>query len=225
MTQKTKKAGILLFVLVVPAFVFLLLRYLTTPHFNVIKYYPIGTEKKVVNGKEIVDTVYHTISPFKFKSHLDKDFSSDELKGKLYVASFIFTRCQTICPRMTSQVKRIQEFYKNNSEVKLVSFTVDPYYDTPSVLKDYAKSYEVMDDKWIFLTGSKEEIYQLAKKDFKINALEDANNPEEFIHSDKLILVDWFGRIRGYYDGTNLKEVNRLQKEILVLFEQSDYEK
>ena len=75
------------------------------------------------------------------------------------------------------------------------------------------------------MTGSKDDIYKLAKQDFKINALEDTSNPEEFIHSDKLILVDWFGRIRGYYDGTDQKEVSRLQREIQVLLQQADYEK
>lgn len=226
MTKKANKAGILIFLLVVPAFIFLILRFLTTPHFNVKKYYPMGTETNTINGQEVIDTVFHTIKPFQFENHTGNSFSSEkELQGKLYVASFIFTRCGSICPKMTSQLARIQEFYKNNSEVHIVSFTVDPEYDNVSVLNEYAKSYKVLNNKWSFLTGPKELIYKVAKEDFKINALEDKDNPADFIHSDKLILVDWFGRIRGYYDGTDQKDVNRLQKEIQVLFEQADYEK
>ncbi len=213
MTKKTNKAGILIFLLVVPAFIFLFLRFLTTAHFNVKKYYPISTEKKVVSGQEVIDTLYHTVKPFQFEAHTGNSFSSEkELKDKLYVASFLFTRCGSICPKMTSQLSRIQEFYKNNSELHIVSFTVDPEYDNVSVLKEYAASYRAMDNKWSFLTGSKELIYKVAKDDFKVNALENSNDPNDFIHSDKLILVDWFGRIRGYYDGTSQKEVNRLQK-------------
>ncbi|MCP4521252.1 MAG: SCO family protein [Cytophagales bacterium] len=225
MSNKANKAGILLFLLVVPVFVFLFLRFLTTAYFDVKKYYPIGTETVTRGGREVVDTLYHTIRPFSLTNQLGETFSSETLEGKLYVANFIFTRCETICPKMTSQLTRIQELYKNNSQMKIVSISVDPTHDTPEVLKEYAESYRVMNDKWFFLTGEKEKIYDIAFTDLKIDTLEQSNASSELIRSNKLVLIDWFGRIRGYYDGTDQKDVNRLQKEMQILLEQTENEK
>jgi len=139
------------------------------------------------------------------------------LKGYIYVADFFFTRCGSICPKMSTQLTRVQAEFEKDSGVKIISFTVDPKNDTVEVLKQYANDYNAIEGKWRFVTGSKDSIYALAQKGFFITAMEDKNHPIDFIHSDKLVLVDKKGWIRGYYNGTDIKEVDKLMTEIRVL--------
>lgn len=162
-------------------------------------------------------TEAHTIPPFQLTDHLGKVITQEQLKGTIYVADFFFTRCGSICPNMSMQLTRVQEEFLAIDDVKLVSFTVDPENDTVEVLNAYAKEYGAVYDKWRFATGTKEDIYLLAQKGFYISAMEDTMNPVEFIHSEKLILVDKNGWIRGYFNGTDSKEVDKLITEIKVL--------
>jgi protein SCO1/2 len=118
---------------------------------------------------------------------------------------------------MTSQLTRVQNTFADDNDFKILSFTVDPEHDSIDVLKSYALKYNAKASVWHFLTGEKQLIYRLAKDGFKINALEDPNGGIEFVHSDKLILVDKNRIIRGFYDGTDPKDVDRLITEIKVL--------
>lgn len=171
-------------------------------------------------NKKIIDTLYHTIPDFTLTDQYGKEFSGNILDGKIYVADFFFTTCgnPTLCPRMSSELKRVQEVYKGENDIKIVSFTVDPQNDTPEVLKKYAQSYHALKGQWYFLTGNKADIYRLAFEAFKINALEEVETIKpDFLHATKFILVDRQGRIRGYYEGTNTEEVDRLITEIKIL--------
>jgi protein SCO1/2 len=220
-----KKAGILIGLLVVPALLFIILKISGRNYYSLPYYFPEldETGNVVMNEK---DTVFHKIPPFELIDQNGQKFSSQHTKGKIYVADFFFTRCGTICPKLTTHLGRIQEAFIDNPEVLIVSHTVDPKFDNASVLKEYAKKYDSKDGKWFFLTGDKKTIYDLAIKGYKLpvsDASEYNKNiksvDETFIHSEKLLLIDKEGFIRGIYDGTFAADIDRLQAEIKVLLE------
>ncbi len=234
--QRFVKAGILIATLVVPALIFLFLKFFGQNHFVLPRYIPLIDSatnqpilKKIENPKfdqPAFDTVFHTIPQFSFVDQDNKIFTDEKTKGKIYVANFIFTRCGLICPKVTNQLARVQDTFLNKSEVIFVSHTVDPRFDTPEVLKKYAEKNEAINGKWYFITGEKKELYKMALKGYFV-PISDASeydkaisNPDEaFIHSEKMILVDKEGIIRGFYDGTDPKEVDRLMVEIKVLLD------
>lgn len=153
-------------------------------------------------------------------SLLDQDstiFSSSKVASKIKVYDFVFTRCGGICPQMTSNLTRVQEYFKDDSSIVLVSFTVDPGYDNASVLRAYANKYNAVPGKWYFLTGSKDSIYSLGQNHFYLTAKQNELDPTDFLHSEKVVLVDEKGWIRGYYNGTKEEEIDRLITEIKVL--------
>lgn len=214
------KAGILVSILAIPVFVFLFLKLYGKNHYKIPVYF--ATDSTLVNGNYQI-TEAHTIPEFEFINQDNLIFGSDDLKGNIYIADFFFTSCPTICPKMTTQLARVQEAFAKYPEVKIVSFTVDPKADSVSVLKKYALDFRADSSKWSFLTGNKEDIYTLAQKGFFVSAMEDETLPE-FIHSEKLILVDKSGWVRGYYDGTDRTDVERLIREVQVLLHIYDYE-
>jgi cytochrome oxidase Cu insertion factor (SCO1/SenC/PrrC family) len=133
--------------------------------------------------------------------------SKADLKGKVWVASFVFVRCTGPCPTVTATMARLQADLDlaNQPDLRLVTFTVDPDRDTPDELKKYAAQYRAHPDRWLFLTGKEDEIHRLAKEGFKIGVDRSTNpNPvegQEFDHSTRLAVVDREGRVRGYFDG------------------------
>jgi protein SCO1/2 len=142
-----------------------------------------------------------------------------DLDGAPWVAGFIFTTCSGICPIMSNQMARVQKGLPEDSPVHLVSITVDPRHDTPEVLSAYARRFGARPDRWYFLTGKSELIYRLAGEGFHLAAGELAEwdpimDDGPFFHSSRLSLVDAEGRIRGYYDGTEPGQVNRLQQDL-----------
>ena len=143
--------------------------------------------------------------------------NGDQWNNRIVIVDFFFTSCATICPDMTKSLRRVQEKYRNDKDVVITSFTVDPVSDSSPVLRDYAAQYGIANEQWQLLTGDKKEIYRLARNDFRVVATEGDGGPGDFIHSEKLILLDRSRRIRGYYDGTSEKEVNKLIKDIKKL--------
>ncbi len=125
--------------------------------------------------------------------------SSDDLKGYAYVTDFFFTSCNGVCPKMNSNLSGLQNAFKDEERIKFLSITVDPEQDSIPVLKQYAEKYKAIDRKWYFLTGKKNIIYQLAEGGFKVPVADTSNGTESFTHSDRLVLVDGTGMIRGYY--------------------------
>lgn len=167
------------------------------------------------NGK---DSVYHKIPAFSFINQDGKELSSTTLNGKMYAANFFFTTCQTICPKMATQMFRIQDKLNYlNKEFQMVSFTVNPEYDSPEILKKYALEVHANPRIWNFATGSKKELYEVARKGFLVNADVGDVGLDDFVHSELVVLVDKEGCIRGFYDGTSLKEMDRLVDEVVVL--------
>ena len=171
---------------------------------------PIFGERDIENG----DTIYHTIADFKFVDQDSSEVTNDTFKDKIYVADFFFTSCRTICPKMKTQMLRVYETVEKDPEVLLLSHTIDPEYDTVGLLKDFAERLGVQSNKWHFVTGDKEQIYEIAQTSYFATALEDKSEPDGFIHSGAFLLIDKHQRIRGKYDGTVEEDVNRLLKDI-----------
>lgn len=180
-------------------------------------------QAKVVEGKEVSDTIYHTIGDFSFVNQDSILVTQEDFKDKVYVADFFFTSCPTICPIMKSEMLRVYEAFKDNDEVLILSHTIDPAYDTVALLKDYAERLGVQDhSKWHFVTGEKEDIYEIGQGDYMVTAMEDEDEPGGFLHSGAFILVDKQRRVRGIYDGTKAIEVNKLIKDIPKLLEETN---
>ncbi|MFN3135349.1 MAG: SCO family protein [Candidatus Kryptonium sp.] len=164
--------------------------------------------------------IYGEIPEFSLIEHHGQEINLEKLKGSIFVADFFFTSCAGICPRMTEQMTRVQEAFKNEQRVKLVSFTVDPERDSVWVLSMYAKGWGAIDGKWFFVTGEKKKIYELARRGFKLPVEEGDSGPGDFIHSDKFVLVDGKGRIRGYYSGTDPEDVDKLIKDVKLVLKE-----
>ena len=173
---------------------------------------------KQVNTKG--DTVYHQIPAFRFLNQDSVFVSENDVEGKVYVADFFFTTCPTICPKMKTQMLRIYERYKDRDEVRILSHSIDPDFDTPNVLKDYASRLQVKAPKWNLLTGDKAAIYTLGQKSYMVSAQEDPNEAGGFVHSGAFILVDKNRHVRGIYDGTVEAEVNHLLEDMEILLKE-----
>ena len=179
---------------------------------------PVLSKYKIVNG----DTVYQKIPHFVLLNQDSVPFDSQQLAGKVHVADFMFTSCPGICPVMTSQMQRLQEMTKDFPPFQMLSFTVDPDRDTPSKLKAYAKEHRADLKRWTFLTGPMDSIYKVGIKGYYLGMQKDSTEPGGYLHSGRFVLVDGKGLIRGYYDGTNVNDVNRLRDDLAVLLKEED---
>lgn len=212
-----KKIVILVLILAVPGFLYYLL---TAKGKNRYKPLPVYGPKVVAktshkyHGKVIPDTIYHHIADFSLTNQDGHQVSLKTFEGKIVVVSFFFSHCPTVCASVNKNMELLANSYIKNKMIHFVSITVDPDRDSVPVLKTYAKQYGFSTDKWQFLTGDTTTIYNLARNSFLVNAVKAGN--DDFIYSDKLILVDADKRIRGYYDGASIKDVTTLHDEIKV---------
>ncbi len=176
-------------------------------------------EYKMVDGKEIADTIYPRIPAFKFLNQDSVWISSKDMKGKIWVADFFFTSCPTICPKMTSQMKRLSILTKDiEKEIQFMSFSINADNDKPHVLKRYISHYGITAPNWQFFTGKSEaEVHLLGDENFLVNAREDLGSEGGYAHSEAFVLVDKEGYIRGMYNGTDTKEVDKLHKDLRKL--------
>jgi protein SCO1/2 len=160
----------------------------------------------------------HRITKFNLVDQNGKNFGSKSLNDKIYIANFFFTTCPGICPKMTTNMSLLQEAFKNDSIILLLSHSVTPEIDSVAVLKKYAILNKVDSKKWHLLTGSKNEIYALAKQQyFAGDSVGFYQTGNEFLHTENFILVDQKRRIRGVYNGTLLLEIDRIKEDILTL--------
>lgn len=171
---------------------------------------PIFGQREVVNG----DTVYHKVANFQFVDQDSAFVTNETFKDQIYVTDFFFTSCRTICPIMKTQMLRVYEATAEIPDVKLLSHSIDPEYDTVALLHDFAKRLGVSSDRWHFVTGIKDSIYKIAQTSYFATAMEDKSEPDGFIHSGAFLLVDKEQRLRGKYDGTKEEDVNRLLADI-----------
>lgn len=152
------------------------------------------------------DTIFHRISDHQLLDQDSNKIRISEFDGKIYIADFFFTSCPSICPKVTKQMLRIYDRYKNDDRVLLISHTIDQKNDSVSVLKRYANNLGVQSDKWIFVTGEKDSIYHLANQYF-VSVVEDPSAPKGFDHSGRIILVDKNRHVRGFAEGTDTSSV------------------
>ena len=179
-------------------------------------YQPAEVNEKLVDSSIIHVAKYHKISDFKLTNQNGKEITQANYKDKIYVADFFFTTCQDICPVMTKNMYQLQEELKNDNEILLLSHTVIPEFDTVEKLKEYAVENNIDDSKWNLVTGDKKQIYELARKSYL--AVEDSDfNEFDMIHTENFMLIDKEKQIRGFYDGTNSEDINRLLKDIETL--------
>ncbi|MFC6998780.1 SCO family protein [Rufibacter roseus] len=184
---------------------------------------PRTPDVKMVEGKPVVDTIYHTIPDFAFLDQDSQWVTPKTVEGKIYVADFFFTSCPSICPKMKSQMLRVYEKFKGNPNVALLSHSIDPRHDTVAVLRDYADRLGVKSDTWHFLTGDRDSIMDLAQKHYFVTAMQDESVPGGFEHTDGFLLIDEQRRIRGHYHGLDEEDVDRLMQDMeLLLAEQKN---
>ncbi len=179
-------------------------------------YQPTMIDTKLVDSSVQFVKKYHKIAPFSLINQNGDTITQQTYDNKIYVADFFFTTCQTICPIMTDHMIAIQNELKDDTDVMLLSHSVIPEYDTPEVLKAYAEEKGVDDSRWNLVTGPREEIYALARKSYL--AVEDVPGEEmAMVHTENFMLIDKEKRIRGYYDGTNQDDIERLLSDIEIL--------
>jgi protein SCO1 len=168
-------------------------------------------------GKIMYDTLYHTIQPFAFVDQDSSWVTNETFADKIYIADFFFTSCPSICPIMKTQMLRIYDKFENSNELAFLSYSIDPKNDSVPVLKEYAERLGAKSDRWHFVTGAKEDIFEIAQNSYFSVAAEDSEAAGGLIHSGKFLLVDKKGRIRGFYDGTDPMDVDKLMNDIPVL--------
>ncbi len=164
----------------------------------------------------------HTIGDFSFTNQLGEEITQEDTKGKIYVADFFFTTCGGICPKMTKQLQRVQAEFAGDENFKILSHTVFPSYDTVEVMKAYADRFEADHKQWWFLTGSKKDLYLMARRSYLVVPDENDDSFEhgsesDFIHTENFVLIDPDRRIRGMYDGTDPDQVSKLIKDVYDL--------
>lgn len=172
---------------------------------------------------KVNDTTYHFIPDFEFTNQFNEKVTQQTLKNKIYVTEYFFTTCQSICPVMNTNLERVYKEFKDKPEFMIVSHTVDPEMDTVPVLMEYAKKHGVVSKKWLFLTGEKPKLYDIARKGYLLNAEEGTGDADDFIHTQNFALIDKEKHIRGFYDGTDSLEINRLIQDVKLLLKEYDY--
>jgi len=159
----------------------------------------------------------HKVSDFKLINQNGKIITQENFENKIYVADFFFTRCQTICPVMAVNMAELQEYYKNDNEIKFLSHSVTPGIDSVPVLRAYADKKGAIDGKWEITTGDKMHIYELARKSYFAVLDEGDGGDQDFIHTEQFVLIDKKKQIRGFYDGTEADEMQRIIDDIEIL--------
>lgn len=180
-------------------------------------YQPSQVNAEMVDSTIQYKKKYHTISDFSLINQNGEVITQENYKDKIYVADFFFTTCQTICPIMTKNMYNVQKRTLSDDEVMLLSHTVTPEIDTVAQLKRYADEKGVNASKWNLVTGDKKQIYELARKSYLAVKDNGDGGPFDMIHTENFILVDKAKQIRGFYDGTNPEEIDRLMEDIKIL--------
>lgn len=193
-------------------------------------YLPDSIINETRNGKAYTDTIWHTLPEFSLVNQQGDSISWKDMKGKVVVADFFFTRCPTICPRMTLNMKRLQQSVTNAQRVgdktpdflHFLSFSIDPERDSVHQLKKWADRFQVNPEQWWLLTGSKQTIYNMGIHEMRV-PLEDGEGVDtSFFHTDKFVLIDTNRHVRGYYSGLDSTSLARLSRDIIMLTMEKD---
>lgn len=187
---------------------------MTIPSQRLMLYYPLDSLD--ASG----DTIYHTIPDVSLLAQDGKEFRSSSFKNKIVVADFFFASCGGTCPVMSTQLTRVQKAFAGDTNVQLVSYTVDPERDSASILLRYAERFKADTAQWKFITGPKKDLYDLARTGYFLSVEPGNGDSEDFIHSPELVLLDRHSRVRGYYNGTDSATVDSLIVDMKVLLKE-----
>ncbi len=194
-----------------------ILYFLVKPKTKLPVYNPIDVNPRLVDDSVKHISKDHKVADFVLTNQNGKTITEEDFKDKIYVADFFFTRCQTICPVMTSNMAELQDYFKEDDEIKFLSHSVTPIMDSIPILRAYATKKGVIDGKWEITTGDKKHIYDLARKSYFAVLDEGDGGDQDFIHTEQFILIDKKKQIRGFYDGTDINEVKRIIRDIEIL--------
>ena len=187
------------------------------PYYNT----PDFTPTFLSENQELKNAITHQISDFSFVNQYKQIITNKEIEGKVHVANFMFTSCTSICPDMTGNMKLVEEAFFNDERVAVLSYSVTPWIDTPDKLLDYVKFNDIKTNNWHFLTGSKNDIYSLARESyFAEESIGFSKDSTDFLHTEYFILVDKNKRIRGVYNGTLMLESKQVVEDIKILLEE-----
>jgi protein SCO1/2 len=168
--------------------------------------------------------VFGDLPPFALTERSGKEVTSDTLRGKVWVAGFIFTHCPTQCPRISARMAEVQQQLRAWDDFRLVSFTVDPDRDTPERLSWYASRWDASPTQWLFLTGKRRELSFLIQNGFRLASgeIDGSAGTDDISHSAKLVLVDRRGRLRGYYDSSDEDDLASLVSDAKRLMRKAE---
>jgi protein SCO1 len=194
------------------------------------KYFSDSIKTQIKDGKQFSDTVWHSVRNIKLINQLGDTVFLDQLKGKVIVADFFFTRCPSICPTLTANMKRLQDALSSKDQfkqsapafVQFLSFSVDPERDSAAVLKKYGNKYQINPDSWWLLTGPKKEIYDFALDELKMGLVDGEGVDSNFIHTQKMVVLDKDHVVRGYYNGLDSADLSRLANDIVFIMLEKD---
>ncbi len=197
------------------------------------RFFADSVAEKIEKGKKVSDTIWHQVSNIHLINQLGDSVSLDDVRGKIIIADFFFTRCPSICPTLTKNMKALQDAMKmkdfgrklDTSFVQFLSFSVDPERDSAEVLKRYADKYRVNHDTWWFLTGPKKTIYDFALNELKLGLQDGEGVDSNFIHTSKFVLLDRQRVVRGYYDGLDSASLSKLAEDLTLLMLEKDKKK
>ncbi|WP_292892260.1 SCO family protein [Nonlabens sp.] len=210
----------ILFMFVLCSAILASFQYALTPEKTLPILQPDQFDPSLVDDSMLFVKKYHKIAPFELVNQNADTITQDDYTGKIYVADFFFTTCPTICPVMTKNMMLVQEAFKNDPEVLILSHSVTPELDSVAVLKKYAVKKGVMDSKWNLVTGDRKQIYDLARKSYLAAKENKYGGEYALIHTENFLLVDKEGRLRGRsYDGTDPEDVKKLIEDIYILKE------
>ena len=185
---------------------------------KVLKVYnPIDLNPELVDESLRNVDKFHRVGSFSLTDQDGHEVTENNFKDKIYITDFFFVTCPTICPKMTKQMDRVYHEFEINDDISFLSHTVMPEVDSVSVLKAYADEIGVSADKWKFVTGDRKQIYNLARKTYFAAVTEGDGGINDFVHTENFVLVDKEKKLRGFYDGTSKKDVDRLIVDIYAL--------
>jgi protein SCO1 len=230
----TKKAALALCLgIVVPVICYLLVSKFSSNAVHMPpRYYADTVISTVTNGKSSTDTIWHKVPDIHLTNQLGAAVSLESLKGKIIIADFFFTRCPSICPTLTKNMRLLQDALKGKDPrrrdtpfVHFISISVDPVRDSVPVLKKYSDRYGVNSDVWWLLTGPKDSIYNFALNEIKLGIQDGEGVDSNFIHTQRMVLIDRNRVIRGYYDGLDSAAMSKLAEDLTLLMLEKDRKK
>ncbi len=230
-----RKWVVFLLVVFLPFFCYFLLKITSQRALVMPRHYIYDSlVEKNVNGRLEVDTVWHTLSDLHIVNQFNDTVSLWQLKGKILVIDYFFTRCAGICPKLTKNMQQLQQSFKtggpqrfklDTSIVQFISLSVDPEYDQPKILREYAQLFNIIHDNWWLGTGDKKAIYNVAFDDLKVDHFTEEPISPDFVHTNRFVLIDKNLQIRGYYNGLDVNSVKKLAQDIGLLVLEKDTKK